>query len=258
MYNIHCASDEKSISHSAGVFQTSHLLPQIEVDYSDNIFGPLFGIKYQSNNHTYIWAISHYKYLCAFGFDANMNMELSKFANLPALQFGVPFCTSHWIVSSIRGELDAICSANTEFLDLNQPHVAPAAKIQTFLSSAIGSHMPNHEQWTKAYADDQCTAMLSQMISNPLLIDNKSNMSTIIMSIFYQSANCWSLLREKFCSSKSSSLAMTFSQSYESPHHLQNAIFIAFHANPISAHMNTFYTLSQICLWFFWPKCYSY
>ncbi len=179
MYNIHRTSDEKSISHGASIFHMSHLLPQIEVDHSDNIFGPLFGVEYQSNNHTYIRAISQYEYVCAFGFDANMNMELSKPTNLSALQFGVPSRTSHWLISSIHEELDAICSANTDFLDSNQPHVAPAATTQTFLSGAIGSRMLDHEQWTKAYANNPCTAMLLRMVSNLSLIDDKSNMSII-------------------------------------------------------------------------------
>ncbi len=44
IYNVHRASDEKSIPHGASVFHTSHLLLQIKVDHGDNIFGPLFGV----------------------------------------------------------------------------------------------------------------------------------------------------------------------------------------------------------------------
>ncbi len=186
--------------HPKALLQTHHLSITLHVQHSPcisweihisccrrfphvtpppSIFGSLFGVEYQSNNHTYIHKISQYKYVCTFGFDANMNMELSKPTNFSALQFGLPSCSSCWLISTIHEELDAICTANTNLPDSNQQHVAPAATTQTFLSSAIGSCMPDHEQWTKAYADDPCTAMLLRMVSNPSLIDDKSDMSII-------------------------------------------------------------------------------
>ncbi len=42
------------------------------------------------------------------------------------------------------------------------------------------------------------------------------------------------------------------------PLELRNIIFIAFHTNPISGHLNAYRTFHHLCLRFYWPGMYSY
>ena len=42
------------------------------------------------------------------------------------------------------------------------------------------------------------------------------------------------------------------------PWELYNNIFIAFHVNPISGHLNAYRTLHRLCLRYYWPGMYAY
>ena len=42
------------------------------------------------------------------------------------------------------------------------------------------------------------------------------------------------------------------------PRHLQNIVFVAFHANPVGGHFGLHQTVVRLQLWFFWPKLYTY
>ncbi len=153
LYNIHRDCNEKSIAAGAGVFSTQHLFPPLESPQ-------------QSNNFNWL-----YEYVRGFGFNQNMTFELSKPTLQPALESGIPA-----IKSFFHHELDAMGEANIEIIDHDHPPAAPAATVQSFISDAIGTCLPDHSTWCHAYQQDPCNKMLAAMVKNPSLIESYDNM----------------------------------------------------------------------------------
>ena len=127
---------------------------------------------------------------------------------------------------------------------------APAATIQTLVNGAICLRLPSHDHWVKAYANDSELLVIPELILNLSKICNES-LSKVNYN--YRGALCKSLLliendmiilREPIMGSNS------YTRLQVVPRELYNIIFVAFHANPIGAHLNAYRMLHRIWLRF--------
>jgi hypothetical protein len=120
--------------------------------------------------------------------------------------------------------------------------------------------LPLPEQWVQAYLDDPETSAIIWFVQNPGTISNKSLKEANL------NANYCAALRQSQIAIEDRILILrkpiVGSESYAClqlvPSHFRNLVFIAFHSNPLGAHLNATRTLHQIRLQFFWPGMYGY
>jgi hypothetical protein len=115
---------------------------------------------------------------------------------------------------------------------------APAATIQTLISSTICTHLPSRECWVQAYANNSELCAVRELALNPLLITTQA-LSKV-------NHNYCGPLRQSLVSAEDDMLIfwgpISGSNSYTCltlvPCELYNIMFIAFHTIPISGHLN--------------------
>jgi hypothetical protein len=161
--------------------------------------------------------------------------KLSHPSNTFCLDAAVPGLTSARIFDDIH-----------ECLDPCQ-YAVPAAFAQTFLNGAIGVRLPSHQDWVDAYASDPVMLTMIKFIQNPGLITNKS-LEESKLNANYRSALRQSLMfiengifsyRETIVGSES------YTRLQLVPSQFRKTIFVAFHANPIGAHLNPYRTFHE-------------
>jgi hypothetical protein len=169
----------------------------------------------------------------------------------------MPGCTSAWLFEQVHSHLVCIRDDNSKVFSANQ-FAAPAAAIQTLVNGAICLRLPSHDRWVKAYDNDSELIVIRKLILNLSKICTES-LSKVNYN--YRGALCKSLLltendmiilRELIVGSNS------YMRLQIVPCELYNIIFMAFHANPIGAHLNAYRMLHCIRLRFYWPSMYAY
>ncbi len=89
------------------------------------------------------------------------------------LDAGIPALTSAWIFDHILDCLLLICNSTKEIFQPNQ-FATPAATIQTFIGGAVGTSLPSHQRWIKAYDTDNDLKCIRDIIANPSTLSNDS------------------------------------------------------------------------------------
>jgi hypothetical protein len=169
----------------------------------------------------------------------------------------MPGCTSAWLFKQFHSHLVLIQDNNSEVFSPNQ-FAAPEATIQTLINGAICSHLPSHDHWLKAYDNDSKLCTIRELILNLSLITNESlskvthNYRGALQKLLMCIEDGMLIFREPIAGSNSYICLQLVSCE------LYNIIFIAFHANPIGAHLNAYRTLPCIRLRFYWPSMFTY
>ncbi len=152
---------------------------------------------------------------------------------------------AHWHGYLNKSHLVCIRDDNSEVFSPNQ-FAAPTSTIQMLVNGAICLHLPSLNRWVKAYENDSGLIVICELILNPSKICNES-LSKVDYN--YRGALCKSLLliennmiilRELIVGSNS------YTHLQIVPRELYNIIFVAFHANPIGAHLNTYHVASHL------------
>eukprot|EP00956_Cyclotella_meneghiniana_P025494 scaffold53356_cov47-Cyclotella_meneghiniana.AAC.7 len=100
-------------------------------------------------------------------------------------------------------------------------------------NSATGHTLPDTDTWLSVYEQDPETKLLLSMVKDPsLIITNNMNKLHFVYRRYIQL--------------------------HIVPSSLRNIVFIAFDANPLGGHFNTYRTMHRIRLHFWWPRMYSY
>jgi hypothetical protein len=157
----------------SAVLRDVDLCPPFNPIANTNVFGHYFGIKFKHNGHTYVRAISPFKFVSCFRLTDELTFKLSHPSNAFCLDAAIPARTSARIFEVILDRCIQIRSSNFEIFEPNQ-YAAPAACIQTFLNGAVGVRLPSPEQWAQAYLDDPATGAIIWFVQNPGTISNKS------------------------------------------------------------------------------------
>jgi hypothetical protein len=132
------------------------------------------------------------------------------------------------------------------------------AIIQTLISSAICTCLPLRECWVQAYANNSELCAVCELALNPSLISTQA-LSKV-------NHNFCGPLRQSLISVEDDMLILwgpvSGRDSYKHltlvPCKLYNIVFIAFHMNPISGHLNAYRTLHRLRLQYYWPGMYAY
>jgi hypothetical protein len=124
----------------------------------------LFGIEFSYKNYTHVCGISPFEFAQCFRFQDNLSYRLSHPSCKFALNMAVPSMTSAWIFDQVHAQLVFLCDSNCKIF-LSNKWAAPAACIQSFVNSAIGTQLPSRSQWIDAYNNNPvCTAIWAMVL----------------------------------------------------------------------------------------------
>jgi hypothetical protein len=219
----------------------------------------IFGIEFLHDGHTYVRPISPFEFVSCHQLGDDITYKLSHPSNTFCLDAAVPGLTSACIFGDIHERCIHIRAQNCELFDPRQ-YAAPAAFAQTFLNGAVGVWLPSHQDWVDAYTSDPVMSKIIMFVQNPGLISNRSLEESKL------NASYCSALRQSLISLDNGILIyremIVGSESYTRlqlvPSQFRNIIFVAFHANPIGAHLNPYCTFHRVRLCFYWPGMYAY
>jgi hypothetical protein len=248
-YYLHRHDDNPSNLVCFAILSDIDLCPPFNPILNTNVFGHYFGIKFKHDGHTYVHAISPFEFVSCFCLTDELTYKLSHPSNAFCLDAAIPARTSARIFEVLLDRCIQICSGNFEIFEPNQ-FAAPAACIQTFLNGAVGVSLPSPGQWAQAYLDDPETSAIIQFVRNPGTISNK-RLEEAKLNANYRAALRQSqitiedgilILRKQIVGSES------YARLQLVPSHFRNLVFIAFHSNPLGAHLNVTRTLHRIWL----------
>ncbi len=256
-YHIHCAGSDNSILVGSDVISVDGLCPACNACPNLNIFQTYFGVKFHYNAHSYICAISPFKFVRCFGFIDQLTYRLSQPPYKLSIDAVMPAHTSAWLFKQVHAHLVYLRDSNCKIFSPNQ-FAAPAATIEAFINGAIGVWLPLHEKWVQAYSDDSEMSIIRDLILNPSKI-NTATLNTVNYNFrapLHQSLifieNEMLFYKEPICSGSS------YTRLQLIPREFYNILFIAFHSNPVDGHMNTYHTLHRLHPRYYWPGMYSY
>ncbi len=119
-YHIHCAGSNNSILGGSDVISVDGLCPAFNACPNLNIFQAYFGVKFHYDGHSYIPAISPFKFVCCFGFVDQLTYPLSQ----PPYKFSIdavmPAHTSVWLFEQVNAHLVYLRNSNWEIFSPNQ------------------------------------------------------------------------------------------------------------------------------------------
>jgi hypothetical protein len=154
----------------------------------------------------------------------------------------MPGCSSASLFEQIHLHLTHIRDVNSKVFSPNQ-FAALAATIQTLVNGAI---CPSRDHWITAYDNNSKLCLVRNMILNPSKICNESlskvnhNYCRLLHQSLLQINNGMLIMKEPIGGSDS------YTHLKLVPWELYNIIFIAFHANPVGAHLNSYLMLISI------------
>ncbi len=246
-YHLHCPNADALVTLGSKDISLDGLCPVFNACPNPNIFQHYFGIEFHHEDHSYIRAISPYKFFRFFGFIGQITYCLSHSTYNYALDAEMPAHTSAWLLEQVHLHLLYLCDANSEIFFPNQ-FTAPAATIQAFVNGMIGVCLPSQECWNQAYSDDAEMGAIRDLVLNP----SKINLSTLNAVNF----NYCAPLQQSQIVIEDGLLIyhepMREGSSYTClqlvPLEFYNIIFIAFHSNAIGGHLNADCTLHHMCL----------
>ncbi len=161
------------------------------------------------------------------------------------------------IFDQVHKQCIHICSSNLEIMEPIQ-YVNPAACVLTFLNDTVGICLPTREQWIATYKDNAELLAIFGFVENPGTISQHS------MEAAKLNANYRQALRQSHLKVEDGILfyhePIAGSESYVKlqlgPAAFCNAVFIAFHSNPLGGHLKAVRTLHRMRLRFYWTNMY--
>ncbi len=144
-YYLHRPNTDTLVTLGSEVISVDGLCLVFNACPTTNIFQHYFGIEFHDEDHSYICAISSYKFVRCFGFTNHITYRLSHPTYKYALDAAMPGRTSAWLLEQVHLHLSYIRDANSEIFSPNQ-FAAPAATIQAFVNGAIGFRLPSCER----------------------------------------------------------------------------------------------------------------
>jgi hypothetical protein len=138
-------------------------------------------------------------------------------------------------------------------------HSAPATFANVSVNGTIGSCLPDSSAWRSTYDNDDECCLIRKLIANPSLAVNEHlnkihhTLRLPLRQNLLMMENDMIIFHKPLGGGSNS-----YCKLHLAPSSLRNAIFIAFHANPIGGHVNYYHTFKNICLRFYWPGMLGY
>jgi hypothetical protein len=255
-YCLHPPNADPRIKPGSYVVSTDGLCPCFEPCDNSNLFWHHFGIEFTYEGHTYVRAISPFKFARCYNLKDKITYKISHQLNIFCLDAAIPGRTSAHIFDQLLTRLVRIRDANCSLFSPNQ-YTAPAACAQAFLNGAVGIRLPDKVQWVEAYLWDPVMKHIIGFVTNPGTISNKA-LEALGIDYNYRATLCHSRIVIEdglliYCKPIAGSASYAHLQLV--PSEFFNILFIAFHTNPIVGHFNTYRTLHRMRLWFTGPEC---
>ncbi len=172
-YHLHCTDLDTTILVGSVVLSTGGLCTPFESCPNQNLFQQFFGIEFIQDGHTYVRAISTYKFARCFGLAEPIQYRFSHEKHKFGLDAAMPGRTLAWLFEQIHSYLMFLRNANSEVFSPNQ-FAARAATIQTLVSGAICTRLPSKERWVQAYANNSELCAERELAIKPSLITTQS------------------------------------------------------------------------------------
>jgi hypothetical protein len=128
-YHIHLAGSNNSILVGSDVISVDGLCPAFNACPNSNIFQKYFRVEFYYNGHSYICAISLFKFIYCFGFIDQLTYCLSQPPYKLSLDAVMPAHTSAWLLEQVHAHLVYLRGSNCKIFSPNQL-AAPAVTIQ--------------------------------------------------------------------------------------------------------------------------------
>jgi hypothetical protein len=191
--------------------------------------------------------------------DNDITYKLSHPSNICCLDAAILGHTSVHIFNQVLSRLVCIRDADCSIFSPSQ-YAAPATCAQAFLNGAVGIKLPDKDQWVEAYSHNPVMRSILGFVKCPGTISNKALEAS---GIDY---NYPAVLRHSriFVDDKiliyrkliAGSLSYACLQLV--PANFFNILFVAFHANPIGKHFNTYHTFHCMRIQFYCPGKFKY
>jgi hypothetical protein len=239
--------------------ETDGLCPRFEPCDNPNLFRHHFGIEFTYEGHTYVRAISLFKFTRCYNLEDEITYKISHQSNIFCLDAAIPGRTLAHIFDQLLTCLISIRDTNCSIFSPNQ-YAAPAACAQVFLNGAAGIRLPDKAQWVEAYSRDPVMKCIIGFVEHPGTISNKALEAWGIDCNYRAALRQSHLVIEDglliYCKPIARSASYACLQLV--PSEFFNILFIAFNTNPIGGHLNTYHTLHCMRIWFYWPGMYKY
>jgi hypothetical protein len=202
------------------VLSPGSLCPPFESCSYQNLFQQYFGIGLHDDNLTFVCAISTYKFAYCVCLCEQIQYWLSHEKHKFSLNASMPGRTSAWLFKQVHSHLVLIQDENSEAYDTNSKLCIMGDLILNLLK-----------------------------ISNESLSEIDRNYHCALQKLLMCIKDGMLIWKESIARSNSYTCLQFV------PCELYNIIFVAFHANPIEAHLNA---LHCIRLRFYWSSMYAY
>jgi hypothetical protein len=202
---------------------------------NQSLFQQYFGVEFHHEDFTYVCAISTYEFACCFNLSEQIQYQLSHEKHKYGLDVSMPGRTSAWLLEQVHSHLVLIQDDNSKVFWPNQ-FATPAATIQMLINGAICSCLPTHNNWLKAYDNNNELCTVCKLILNPSLITNESlskvnhNYCGALQKLLMCIEDGMLIFRKSIAGSNSYIRLQLESRE------LYNIILMAFHANHPDAH----------------------
>ena len=256
-YYIHGHGLDESVLYGAAVVLVNGMCAPFDTNANRNMFGHLFGIEFNFDNHTHIRGISPFEFARCLSFNDTLTFRLSHPSCKFSLDSAVPQQTSEWIFDQVHVHMMIVRDSNCELFSPNRV-AAPAATIQSFVNGAIGTCLPSQSRWVAAYNNDTVCTIIRELVLHP----GKICKSTLkeVHYVYRQP------LRQSHIVIEGEMLIFrepirgiaSYTRLQIVPVVLRDILFVAFHSNPIGGHLDTARTLHRLRLRYHWPEMYSY
>jgi hypothetical protein len=244
-YHVHCKGSDSTLLAGSSILSGDSVCLLFESCPNQNLFQHFFGLEFHHDGHTYVCAISTYKFARCFNLIDKVQYPMFHKRYKFGLDAAMPVCMSAWLLEHVNSHLVYLCNSNSKIFLPNQ-FAVPAAPIQTLVNGTICTRLPSKEQWIQAYANDtelcavQDLALNLSTITNQTLSKVNHNYCTPLRHSLISFEDNMLILRKPI------SRTSSFTCLQLAPTELINIIFIAFHTNPIGGHLNAYRTLHHL------------
>ncbi len=243
--HLHRGNANSSILAGSSVLSGESLCPPFEACPNQNLFQHYFGIKFHHDGHTYVRAISTYKFTCCFGLLKRLQYRLLHESYKFGLSTSMPSKMSAWLFEQVHSHLVNLRDSNSKVFLPNQ-FTAPAATIQTLVNGVICTCLPLQERWLEAYHNDVELSAVHNLVLNPSLICNQSlskvnnNYRGPLRQLLISVEDNMLILKEPIGG------MLSYTRLQLVPCELFNVLFVAFHTNAMGGHLNAYQTLHRL------------
>ncbi len=143
-YHLHCKRSDGTILVGSSLSSGDSVCRPFESCPNQNLFQQYFGLEFHHDGHTYVCAISTYKFARCFNLINKVQYHVSHKRYKFGLDAAMPIHTVAWLFKHVHSHLVYLHDSYREIFFPNQ-FAAPAATSLTLINGAICTCIPSKE-----------------------------------------------------------------------------------------------------------------